>query len=119
MTIHLLLYDGLSQVDSFQGRRTLCIDVLNVFLAKINMHDQKDFEAFMNCNKKYRKFVVVFNSDEIECLNPSKCSKDYVKEFKGVCKCNVTVYNIRPYTFEILGALQPFFEIIAQSCLPF
>jgi hypothetical protein len=31
------------------------------------------------------------------------------------CVCNLIVYKIRPYTFELLRALQPFFEIIVFS----
>ena len=31
--------------------------------------------------------------------------------------CDKTVYQIRPYTFEILRAIQPFFEIVATSNL--
>ena len=32
-----------------------------------------------------------------------------------LCLCNRTIYQIRPYVFEILRALQPFFEIIAVA----
>ena len=31
------------------------------------------------------------------------------------CICGQTLYKVRPYAFEILRALQPFFEIVAIS----
>ena len=32
-----------------------------------------------------------------------------------ICQCDYQIYQIRPYTFEILRAILPFFEIIAIS----
>ena len=49
-------------------------------------------------------------SEEIqikECCNMGKQGK--------LCTCQYDIYQIRPYTFEILRAIQPFFEIIALS----
>ena len=37
---------------------------------------------------------------------------------RKLCMCSKTIYQIRPYVFEILRALQPFFEIIALSNMP-
>ena len=36
-----------------------------------------------------------------------------------LCICERDIYHIRPYTFEIMRALQPFFEIIGMSNLPY
>ena len=38
-------------------------------------------------------------------------------EFEGTdnCSCKYLVFQIRPYTFEILRALQPFFEMVVFS----
>ena len=35
------------------------------------------------------------------------------------CICNKSLYQIRPYTFEILRAIQPFFEVVGMSHIPF
>lgn len=32
-----------------------------------------------------------------------------------LCLCNYSLYQVRPYTYEILRAIQPFFEIVAVS----
>jgi hypothetical protein len=36
-----------------------------------------------------------------------------------MCLCNKELYQIRPFTFELLRSIQPFFELIAFSNLPF
>ena len=36
-----------------------------------------------------------------------------------VCICDVNIFQIRPYTYEMLRAIQPFFEIVATSFLPY
>ena len=36
-----------------------------------------------------------------------------------LCICTKEIYQIRPYTFEILRSLQPFFEIVATSSMPY
>ena len=49
-------------------------------------------------------------NDNILCCNLAK--------HKGKCMCGYTLYKVRPYVYEILRALQPFFEIIALSNMP-
>jgi len=36
-----------------------------------------------------------------------------------MCSCQFNFYKIRPYTFELLNAIHPFFEVIAISKMPF
>ena len=44
---------------------------------------------------------------------------DICCEHKGTdkCICDLLVYLVRPYTYEILRAIQPFFEIVVFSKL--
>lgn len=37
------------------------------------------------------------------------------KEGTSECFCHVYIYKIRPYTYEFLRAIQPFFEVIIFS----
>ena len=94
----------------------MCIDIENVFLAKLDLHDDKDFENFIKCEEPARNFIVIENKDFSSCSDKSKCRN---KKINGKCPCEIKVYNIRPYTFEIIGALQQFFEIVAIAFLPY
>ena len=40
-------------------------------------------------------------------------------KFGQVCVCKMMIYQIRPYTFEFLSAIQPFYEIMAISNIEF
>jgi hypothetical protein len=53
-------------------------------------------------------------------IEPEKCRIHHCtkKKIVGCCPCNLKVYNIRPYSLEIIGALLPFYEMIAISCMP-
>ena len=50
------------------------------------------------------------DNDILHCCNLAK--------HKIKCLCGFTLYKVRPYVYEILRALQPFFEIIALSNMP-
>ena len=51
----------------------------------------------------------------------NKCEGDRCRKPKigHVCVCKMKVFQIRPYTLEILSAIQPFFEIVAISRMHF
>ena len=49
MPYHDFLYDELVQDKEYKSKLTLCIDIMNVFLAKIDLNDQRDLEQFKNC----------------------------------------------------------------------
>ena len=36
-----------------------------------------------------------------------------------MCLCNKDLYQVRPFTYELLRSIQPFFELIAFSKMPF
>ena len=41
-----------------------------------------------------------------------------LNKFDRNCACDRIIYQVRPYTYEILRAIQPFFEMVATSNLP-
>ena len=47
----------------------------------------------------------------------TKKDGDFCCIYQGTseCVCHILAYKIRPYAFELLRALQPFFEIIVFS----
>ena len=61
--------------------------------------------------------VEIRNPHELEELRESS---DYLKsyiEVKATDDSVINVYKVRPYTFDFLRALEPFFEIILFSNL--
>ena len=68
-------------------------------LDRLRAENEEDFD---------KKYIVVENKEIIKCKHKSP-----------PCFCRVLVFQIRPYTFEILSAFQPFFELLAFSSLHF
>lgn len=104
----------MKQEEKFERKNTLVIDLETVFLAKIDLKDEHDLSMLMGKNGKNFVFVRK-NVQKMEECNDLFCSK---KLIDGCCPCNLNVYNIRPYSFEIISALLPFYEMIASSNLP-
>jgi hypothetical protein len=44
-----VLQDQLKQEREYNSKFTLCIDLENVFLAKIDLYDENDVQEFINC----------------------------------------------------------------------
>lgn len=42
----------------------------------------------------------------------------YLGKAKRLCTCEYAIYKIRPYAFDILRAIQPFFELVGISNIP-
>ena len=87
------------------------IDIENVLVRKVHLGDSNLKLVLENKNKYADKLIVIQ-----QCVNENcKCSN---KNHSECIKENV-VYQIRPYTFNFLRAIKPFFEIIVYSKLPF
>ena len=52
-----------------------------------------------------------------QTLKPCDCCS--IGRKGELCLCNNMLYKIRPYTFELMSSIQPFFEVIATSQLNF
>ena len=51
-----------------------------------------------------------------EQAKPTCCS---IGKLGKLCLCNKILYKIRPYSFDLIRAIQPFFEMIAISNLAY
>ena len=60
-----------------------------------------------NSSSLVLKYESVSSKDRKDCCQ--------IKKLKLKCICGYTLYKVRPYVYEILRALQPFFEIVAVS----
>ena len=79
------------------SRRTIVIDVENTLVTKLEVNDLGEID-------KMRK---------LENFN-----KDYIFIQGEGANESPIVYMVRPYTLDILRALQPFYELIAFSNIP-
>jgi hypothetical protein len=61
---------------------------------------------------------LIKNYEEESNYEESKANCCSLGDQNKLCLCNHSLYQIRPYTFIILMAIQPFFELIAVSYLP-
>ena len=70
------------------------------------------------CDDIDKEFIIL---KEEKIVNPKKCKSEYCSKriIAGYCVCYLKIYNIRPHTFEIIGAIKPFFEMVAISKLTF
>ena len=87
----------------------------SVFLTEIYVQDENDLELIENTTNKDKELIIVERSDKDACIN-TECSLPRVGKH---CICQLRFFLVRPYTYELLSAIQPFFEIIGISHLPF
>ena len=97
---------------------TLCIDVVSVLLAEINYASDYQFiENHLNSNRLIIVHRMVSKnrvSVKMQCDN--NC---LLPEIKEACVCCLKFYFVRPFAYQMLLAIQPYFEIIAISKLYF
>jgi hypothetical protein len=152
----------LVQEDINWGQKTLCIDVENTLVRKVNIREIEElnmlkeltkYDDYIVINKSYQRPQSENSDDEVIgkvsqrikenqeqledlVINYSELKSDgeqiimadlpkdqpfccLLKKQDKLCDCDLEIYQIRPYTFEILRAIQPFFEMIAMSYLPY
>ena len=103
----------------FKKKFTLCIDLENVLLARIDLNDKDDVDRFESCPDIEKNFIILKKDkikDPKECSDPTCSKKKIIGKF---CVCNLQIYNIRPHAFELIGAIWPFFELVAISRMRF
>lgn len=90
----------------------LCFDIENVFLAEIDPSDKNETRMLDDCTNVAKHFIVVKRKG----YNNIKCKPNCMSD--GLCACKIRIFNIRPYTHEILNGLHPFFELIGLLNMP-
>ena len=116
-----MMSNNLGKKQGNHYKASLVIDVANVFLAKLTLEEYKHLVEVEKMDNKNTSFIIVniHAKKNQKCPYKKKCAR--LEENQGRkmgCPCTVQVYQIRPYTLQIIGALSPFYELIAMSCLP-
>jgi hypothetical protein len=83
-----------------------------VLVTLLDIKTSEELEAIKKLDNFASDYILIDSSEHIKKNKDLKCCD------KDICLCHIFVYLIRPYTFEILRALQPFFELIAYSKMP-
>ena len=94
----------------FKKKKTLCIDVMTVFLQKVEI-DQNEFHEISSKSSFKFNYILVKNQKN----DPNCCRR---RQLDKPCLCNKTLYRIREYTYNFLRALAPFYETICFSKMP-
>ena len=91
-----------------ENKRTIVIDVENTLVTKIDIKSREELENLKALENFTSDYIVIHEP----VIDQQCCDKPHC------CTCLITVYMVRPYTYEILRAIQKFFELIAFSYLP-
>jgi hypothetical protein len=81
-----------------------------------NYEKIKDFDRMASEIEDALEHIQVEEEKQPEKQMRTCCS---IGKLGKLCLCDKILYKIRPYTFEIIRAIQPFFEIIAISDLAY
>ena len=94
----------ISQDEIFRGMQTIVIDIENTLVAQIELKSKEELEGLKELENFQQNYIVINHVKKKECCGSAPD-----------CLCNIIVYKIRPYTFDIMAAMQPFFEIVVFS----
>ena len=105
------LQKEIAQEKIFKRTKTLVIDIENTLLTATEVLTKDDLEQIKQHENFKENYIV------IKKIIKKSADNEFCCIYQGTtdCVCNLIVFKIRPYTFELLRALQPFFEIIVFS----
>jgi hypothetical protein len=84
----------------FKNRGSIVIDLENTLLTHIELKSPEELEGYKNLENFQTDYILISDSAS-RCLCTQRCT------------CCQMLFQVRPYTYEFLRAIQPFFELIA------
>lgn len=117
------LQKEIKQDEVYRGLQTVIIDIENTFVTLIDIKNKEELDLIREYENFHSDYIIIKkNVGKKSKKDMSKQSNEEVDlccEHKGTdrCICDLMVYLVRPYTYEILRAIQPFFEIVVFSKL--
>ena len=81
-------------LEVYGKKQTLVIDIENTLVTKIPVMNEQEIKELRN-NSNYQKEYIELKGDDSQ----------------------IQVYKVRPYTYDFLRAIQPFYEIIIHSLM--
>lgn len=81
MAYHDFLFNELVQDKQYRQKLTLCIDIVNVLLAKVDLNDEKDLKHFERCKNISHNFIIIPKKNVKQCKRPP----GHCKDLKGYC----------------------------------
>ena len=82
-----------SDLNFMKGKQTMVIDIENTIVTRIEIQNQMELQEIRNSTNYMNKYIEVSDQGPVQ------------------------VFMIRPYTYEFLRALQPYFEMLVYSRL--
>ena len=111
----------------YRGLQTVIIDIEHTFVTLIEIKNKEELDAIKEYDNFHSDYIVIKKNVGKKSKKDKKSNSkekvidepDFCCEHKGTdrCICDLMVYLVRPYTYEILRAIQPFFEIVVFSKL--
>lgn len=105
----------LKQESCFKNKFTLCIDIEHTFLTELNPQNMDDLSLIKYKIEDKEELLVVkkYVKKSKSKLKAIICTNNHCS--RNQCYCKHKYFLVRPYTYELLSAIQPFFEIIGIS----
>ena len=120
------LQKEIKQDEVYRGLQTVIIDIENTFITLIEVRNKEELDQIKELENFASDYILIKKNVSKKSKKDKRGSKskdeediDICCEHKGTekCICDLLVYLVRPYTYEILRAIQPFFEIVVFSKL--
>ena len=80
----------------YKGLKTIVIDIENTLVTQIEIKSKQDLEILKSLDNFACDYIVVYPKRNSNCC-----------EYNGTdqCICKLQVYQVRPYTYDILRAM--------------
>lgn len=96
------------QPSNIEGRKSLVFDVENTFIKRVEIMSFTQLEMLRQQPGFKENFILVTLPERIDCCNKSGDS----------CFCHMSLFQVRPYTYEFLHAVNRYYELVCFSKLP-
>ena len=119
------LQKEIQQDEVYRGLQTIIIDIENTLVTQIDLRNKQELDQIREHEKFESDYIIIQKNICKRQKKDKKSSKreeakpkdEACCEYHGTeeCICDLLVFQVRPYTYEILRAIQPFFEIVVFS----
>ena len=119
------LQKEIKQDEVYRGLQTIIIDIENTLVTLIDVKNKHELDQIKEQENFNSDYIIIKKNVSKRVKKDKKGNKiiepdvqeEICCELKGTedCLCDLLVYQVRPYTYEILRAIQPFFEIVVFS----
>lgn len=102
----------------------MVIDIENTLVTLIDIRNKQELDSIKSNENFEVDYIIMKKQQKAKSKKEKEKSRSNSRDVNccehkdtDSCICEVLVYQVRPYTYEFLRAIQPFFEIVVFSRL--